>query len=234
MIKYLTRNYDFVYGIGGEESTRAILPKLGFRPIAEALTWARPIRPWRQMLKHQSKDWHLPARFARNFWWSRIPPRRVPREWAAAAATNEGFAILAHERDESFFPYLQQCPLASCLTFNIVNGSRVAGFFALSVVGEQARLVGVWLESPSPENWRVAFHLAHGAALKHTNTSELVAMCSTEASAIGARQAGMPLRVRTPVVLFRKDGTELSPPLQFQLCDSDALFITGQHDTFVT
>ena len=48
LIKDLTKNYDFVYGIGGEEITRAILPKLGFRPVAEALTWARPIRPWRR------------------------------------------------------------------------------------------------------------------------------------------------------------------------------------------
>ena len=42
LIKNLTRTFDFVYGIGGEEITRAILPKLGFRTVAEALTWARP------------------------------------------------------------------------------------------------------------------------------------------------------------------------------------------------
>ncbi len=234
LIKDLTRNYDFVYGIGGEEITRAILPKLGFRPVAEALTWARPIRTWRQMLKHQSKDWQLPLRFARNFYWSRIPPRRVPREWSAVTGSTEGFAIVAGERDESFFRYLQQCPVATSLTFTIVNENRTVGFLALSVVGEQARVAGAWLKSPSPENWRIAFHLAHAAALKHTNASELVAMCSTDASVLGARQAGMPLRVRTPVVLFRRDGSELLPSLQFQMCDSDALFITGQHSTFLT
>ena len=63
-IKNLTKTFDFVYGIGGEEITRAILPKLGFRTVAEALTWARPIRPWRQLLKHQSRDWRLPPRAA--------------------------------------------------------------------------------------------------------------------------------------------------------------------------
>jgi hypothetical protein len=227
-IKNLTRTFDFVYGIGGEEITRAILPKLGFRTVAEALTWARPIRPWRQMLRHQSRDWRLPPRFARNLWWSQIPLRQISSDFATVAATAEGFAIPTGERDESFFRYLQQCPVATCLTFNIADKGRVVGFFALSVVREQARVAGVWLESPSPEIWRIAFHLAHNAALKHTNASELVARCSTEASVIGARQAGMRLLKRTPVVLFRNDGSEVLPPLQFQMCDSDDLFITGR------
>jgi hypothetical protein len=231
-IKNLTKTFDFVYGIGGEEITRAILPKLGFRTVAEALTWARPIRPWRQLLKHQSRDWRLPPRFARNLWWSRIPLRQVPDGWATVAATAEGFAIPADERDESFFQYLQQCPVASSLTFNIVNQGRVVGFFALSVVREQARVAGVWLETPSPEIWRIAFHLASDAALEHTSASELVARCSTVGSAMGARQAGMHLVKRTPVVLFRKDGSEVLPPLQFQMCDSDDLFIAGSR--FVT
>ena len=234
LIKHLTKSYDFVYGIGGEEITRAMLPKLGFRTVAEALTWARPIRPWRQILKHQSKDWRLPPRFVRNFYWSRIPPRQLPPGWGAVAASAEVPAILGAERDESFFRYLQQCPVATCLTFNIVNQGRVVGFFALSLAGEQARVAGVWLESPSPEIWRIAFHLAHDAALKHSRASELVARCSTEASAIGARQAGMRLLKRTPVVLFRQDGSERLPSLQFQMCDSDDLFIRGRQATFLT
>ena len=234
LIKHLTRNYDFVYGIGGEEKTRKILPKMGFRPVAEALTWARTIRPWRQILRHQSKDWKLLPRFVRNFWWSKIPLRPGLREWAADAATAEGFAIPAAERDESFFRYLQQCPVATCLTFNIVNQGRIVGFFALLVIGEQARVAGVWLDSPSPETWRIAFHIAQEAAVQHTEASEIVARCTTEPSFIGAQQAGMHLRESTPVLLFRKDGSELLPPLQFHLCDSDALFLTGGLTTFLT
>jgi hypothetical protein len=237
LLMSLTKSYDFAYGIGGEEITRSILPKLGFRTVAETLTWARPIRTWRQMLKHQSKDLRLPLRFVRNIWWSMNPPRRVPRGWAAvepAAVGTGGLAVLAGERDPSFFRYLQQCPVAPCLTFNVVHEDRIVGFFALLVVGEQARVAGVWLENPSPENWRIAFNLAQDAALKHTAASEIIARCTTEACAVGAKQAGMHLRGRTPVVLFRKDGTELLPSLQFQMCDSDALFIGGRLGTFLT
>ena len=195
--------------------------------MAEALTWARPIRPWRQLLKHHSRDLRLPPRFARNLWWSRIPLGQVPEGWAAVAVTAEGFAILAGERDESFFRYLQQCPVASSLTFNIVNHGRVVGFFALSVVREQARVAGVWLETPSTEVWRIAYHLASDAALEHTGASELVARCSTEASAIGAKQAGMHLVKRIPVVLFRKDGS-ISPYHPFSSRCATATIFSSQ------
>ena len=233
----LTKSYDFVYGMGGSEMTRSILPKLGFRKVAEALTWARPLRPWRQMLKHQRKDLRLPLRLARNIWWSRIPPRVIPRGWAPVepgAGSAGWLAALARERDEFFFRYLQQCPVAPCLTFHIANGGRIVGFFVLSVVGEQARVAGVWLENPSPDTWRIAFHLAQDAALKHTNTSELIARCTTEASAIAAGQAGMRLRMRTPVVLFRKDGGAEPLPLQCHLCDSDAIFQGWRLTGFLT
>jgi hypothetical protein len=237
----LTKNHDFVYGIGGEGITRSILPKLGFRTVAETQTWARPIRPLQQMLQHQSKDVRLPLRFARNSWWSAMPRRSIPRGWSAVehelseAGAPAGIAVLRGERDESFFRYLRQCPLAPCHSFNLVNDGRIVGFFALSVAGEQARVAGVWLENPSPENWRIAFQLAQDAALRHTNASEIVARCSAGESFLGAEQAGLRLRARMPVLLFRKDGnTELVPPLQFQLCDSDALFLRGRLAMFLT
>jgi hypothetical protein len=233
----LTKSYDFVYGMGGSEMTRSILPRLGFRKVAEALTWSRPLRPWRQMLKHQSKDLRLPLRLARNIWWSRIPPRLVPRVWAAVelGLGSVGWpAALSGERGETFFRYLQQCPVAPCLTFQIASEGRTVGFFALSVVGEQARLAGVWLENPSPDLWKIAFQLAQQAALKYTDTSELIARSTTEAIAIAAGQAGMRVRERTPVVLFRKDGCAEPLLLQCHLCDSDSIFLAWDLTGFLT
>ncbi len=233
----LAKNFDFVYGMGGTEMTRAILPRLDFRTVAEALTWARPLRPWRQMLHHQTKDWRLPLRLARNIGWSMIPPKQVPHGWTAlgpGAGRAAALTVLSCERDESFFRYLEQCPVAPCLTFHIVREGLVVGLFALSVVEEQSRLAGVWLENPSPNNWRIAFHFAQKAALKYTNTSELIARCATEASAIAAKHAGMRVRDRTPVVIFRKDGGAESLPIQCHLCDSDAIFMGWRQTGFLT
>lgn len=237
LLMSLAKNYDFVFGIGGSEMTRAILPKLGFRIVATAATWARPIRPWRQMLMHQNRDWRLPLRFARNFWWSRIPSGRNLSDWSAVepGADNAGRLVLsASERGTSFFQYLQQCPLSRILTFNLVNEGRVVGSFALSVVGEQTRVAGVWLENAAPEIWRIAFSLAQDAAWKLTNTCELIARCTTEASAIAAEQAGMRLREQTPVFLLRKEHNAEPLPMQYHLADNDALFSGEWPGRFLT
>jgi hypothetical protein len=237
LLMRLTERYDFVYGMGGSEITRTILPQLGFHTVAEALTWARPLRPWEQILKHQSRDLRLPLRLGRNVWWSRRPSTAVPHGWVAvepSAGRIGELVALASERDESFFAYLQKCPVARSLTFHIENDGRKAGFFVLFVVGEQARVAGMWLENPSPEIWRIAFQLAQDAALKHTNASEIAARCTTEAGAIGAGQAGMRLRERIPVMLFRRDCAHEPLPLQHQLCDSDAIFRVDQPTEFLT
>jgi hypothetical protein len=234
LLQRMTRSYDFVYSIGGSEMTQTILPKFGFRTVAQTLSWARPIRPWRQMLHHQSRDLRLPLRLARNIWWSRTPARAIARGWAAVEAGAGAGPDFPAERDDAFFRYLQQCPAARCLTFHILSQSRKVGFFALSILREQTRITGVWLEDPSPENWRTAFHLAQEAALRHTDTSEIIATGATEASARAAGEAGMRLRGSLPVFLFRKSGGTDAVPLQFQLSDHDAFFRGGRLADFWT
>ena len=185
----LTKSYDFVYGMGGSEMTRSILPKLGFRTVAEALTWhAHSVRGG----KCSSTRARIYASrcASREISVVEETSKTVPRGWAAVKP-GAGSARGLSERDESFFRYLQKCPVAPCLTFHIANEGRFVGFFALCVVGEQARVAGVWLENPSSDIWRIAFHLAQEAALRHTNTSELIARCTTGPSAIAAEQTGM-------------------------------------------
>jgi hypothetical protein len=237
VLQRLIKEYDFVYSIGGSDMTQTILPKFGFRRVGDTLSWARPIRPWRQMVQHQTKDFRIPLRLARNLWWSKWPVPAMERGWMIRAASGdggEGLAALGRERCGAFFRYLKQCPGARCLTFTIENDSRKEGFLAMSIVREQARIAGVWLEEPSPSNWRLAFHLAQELARKTTDTSELIASCVTEESAAGAELAGMRLRARTPVYLFRKSWVEGTLPLGFQVCDNDSVFLRERTASFLT
>jgi hypothetical protein len=236
LLQRLTRKYNFVYSIGGSEMTQVILPKFGFHIDDYALTWACPIRPWRQMLRHQSRDLRLPFRLVRNMLWSKTPRNNLERGGSAvktAMPGSEGLESFTKERDEYFFRYIQQCPVAQYLAFDIVTNDRKTGLLVLSIVQNQSRIAGVWLEVPSPENWRVAFQLALKACKEYTDTSELIARCATPASHTGAEQAGMRLRARTPVLIFRKDkNSEI--PLQFQLCDNDELFLGWRLTHFLT
>ena len=237
ILQYVKERYDFIYSIGGSEMTQTIMPKFGFRAAGSALTFARPLRPWRQILQHQSRDARLPLRLARNLWWSKTPARAHTPGWVATeAAAGELDALVAPacERDANFLGYLQRCPSARCLVFHILNEGRKSGFFALSVVGKQVRLAGLWLENPALESWRIALCLAQDAALRHTAASELVFRTANEAAAAAAAQAGLRLRAQTPVIVLRKGRPEAALPLHFQMWDNDSAFLGSGGTEFLT
>jgi len=236
LLQRLTKSYDFIYSIGGSDMTQAILPKFGFRVSTKALTFARPLRPWRQMLQHQSKDVRLPLRLARNFWWSRTPARVLTPGWVAteaAASDVSGTEVLTADRDGSFFHYLQQCPAARFLGFHILNEGRKSGFFALSVVGKQARLAGLWLENPSSECWRIAFHLVQDAALRHTAASELFP--HRRRGSRGSRNSGRyAIAGADPGFPLTEGNRGAALPLHFQMWDNDSAFLGSDRAEFLT
>ena len=237
LLQRLSETCDFLYAIGGTEITLSILRALGFRQIAEALVWARPIRPWRQILNHQSVDLRLPLRLLRNFWWSKTPRAAVEDGWSAlqlGERHRNGLQAFAKERDDSFFPYVERCPVARCLIFNVFEKDRPVGFFVLAAKWEQTRIAGVWLEDTSPGAWRAVFQLAQDVALRLTSTSEIVVRGTTEACATAAAQTGMRLRASVPVLLHRKAGTAGPLPLQFHFLDNDDFFLGGRLSGFLT
>jgi hypothetical protein len=232
LLHRLTRTFSFVYSIGGSEMTREILPKFGFKRVAEVLTWARPLRPWRQIALHQQKDLRLPVRLARNLWWAGSPARKSPSAWRAVQ-TAPGHLVRGPgaERNSSFFEYLSRCPAIRDLTFQILKDGNPVGFFALSLVQRQARVIGIWLDEPGTESWRRVFELAQDAALRSTDACEIAAQGIYDPSAMDL--AGMRVRGETPVFFYRRDGNLDFRPLRFQFADNDSIFLAGPAPAFL-
>lgn len=230
LLQKLTQQFDFIYGIGGSSITLEILPKFGFNIVGDAYTWARPLRPFQQVLHHQHKDWRIGARFARNLWWSRFPARSKHRGWVVVP-TDAGSV---KERDEGFFRYLRACPTTVCQTFQLRNGERQEGFLALMTAEKQARIAGIWLREQSTENLRMAFELAQEAAVSHTDACEIVTRGLPEQSRIAAESAGLRLRENNPVFLYKKRGTTDGLALGFQMADNDAIFLGERAPRFLT
>jgi hypothetical protein len=230
LLQKLTQRFDFIYSIGGSEMTQEILPKFGFQVVGEAHTWARPLRPFRQALHHQYKDVRLPVRFARNFWWSRSPGKANRQGWTVEPS-DAGFAA---ERGAAFFRYLQRCPVAKCLAFEVRKNGQSVGQLALMVAQKQARLVGIWLADSTVESRRIAFELAQEAALRHSDACEMVARALSEETRSAAAAAGMRLRNRHAVLVYKKRGSKPGLPLDFQLGDNDAIFLSDRGPSFST
>ena len=226
LAKRLMKTCAFTYIVGGTAMTQAMAPRVGFRDIGESVTWARPLRPWKRLLRNGRFDLDAVRSVPGKIVWAYTPTRSVGRRWTVAEV-NAGSSdplVPAFERGNGFFDYLDRCPRASCLRFHILNGGRKVGSFALVVGRLQARVAGAWLEDPSAENWRIAFNLAQAAALERTGALDFAARCSTEASAAGAARAGMHVAKRSRVLFRAPSGFDL-PALQYQLCDNDDVFL---------
>ncbi len=228
LMQFAAREFDFVFSIGGTGDTQRILPRLGFQVVAEAVTFARPLRPWRQAWRHQSRDWRLPARTLRNFWWSVSPFSVAPHGCEAAeldADTAGELRLSAQNRDAGFFRFLSRCPCARSLTFRLNHGGRDKGLLLLLADGEQARIGGLWLDSPGTDDWQSALQLARDTAVRHTSASELVYRTSAAECQAAALAAGLRIRARDPLFFLGKGGAAGLVLPEANLADDDAAFL---------
>ena len=221
--QHMAELFDFQLSIGGAQMALDILPALGFTPIGTAYSWARPLRPLRQILNHQQRNWRLAPRLARNLWWS-----LAPRRSAGDAGHYEPIEHCSSgERSARFFDYLRACPGASVHNFAIAGPSGPIGEFALVVIALQARIAGIWLRQPTADNWTLALECAQRAALAHTDACEIVFRSASEASRAAAPRAGLHLVASEQICTRGRDGGVVYPPLDYQLCDNDATFLSS-------
>jgi hypothetical protein len=224
LVQRLIRRFDFMYSIGGSCMTQNVLPAFGFKEVTQAWLGVRPLRPLRQILFHQTRNWKLPARLARNAWWSVAPMGRAGNGWTAVDFDPPVYC----QRGPGFFRYIEQCP-----TIHVRFYRHEEGWFALSVVQKQARIVGVWLKDASPANWRSAYLAAQQAARAITDTCEISAAGSAGTSEAAAQQAGFRIVRREPVYLLQKAGAPLMP-FEFQLADNDEFFLSTGGPAFLS
>ena len=192
VVQRLLKMFDFMYAIGGTEMTRKVLPAFGFAEVTEAWFGARPLRPFRQVLDHPIDNWKFPARLARNTLWSLHPRPPKTSEWRLAPADlNQTPPALAGtdriQRSNAFFRYLQACPISSVTVYDLEKDGLLHGRLALSAVGEQSRVLGVWPAPGSVEALAAACTLVQAAA---SPSSEIVIQGSTRESKALAIKAG--------------------------------------------
>ncbi len=234
LVQRLIRQFDFMYSIGGSSMTQTVLPAFGFKEVTQAWLGVRPLRPLRQMLFHQTRDWKLLVRLARNTWWSMAPMARGGNAWSAAEASADDFdPPVWCPRSPGFFRYIEQCPTIHLRLYRLLAKGIEEGWFALSVVQKQARIAGVWLKDPSSANWRSAYRAAQEVAGSIAEAYEIAAAGSAGASEMAAQHAGFRIVRREPVYLLQKVGTPLMP-FEFQLADNDEFFLSAGGPAFLS
>jgi hypothetical protein len=236
---------DFIQAIGGTEMTRRVLPACGFTERAHAWRGARPLRPVRQILRHQSRNWKLAPRLVRNWTWSRAPKSVLAPEWSVETIHPEALSEYARAtrrppslfsaRTPEFFEFYLRCPVGRVTLHQVRKGGAPQGHFLLLTLRGQARLAGMWLCEATPENWYATFLLAQRAAISFTDVDELVAAGTRGVSEEAAIAAGLRITGDVPVFLLGSSRRlSLPPDYQFQLCDDDEAFLDSGGPDYLT
>ena len=249
LVQRLSAMFDFIYSIGGSDMTRKALPAFGFQEYARQWNGARPLRPLRQMLTHQYRNWKLAPRALRNSLWALSPGNAgqndpaenrtweeiTPESIAEDLFLGVGSGVCFSPRRPAFFEYLLRCPIAQVRLFGIRDKNGLAGHFALAILRRQARLAGVWLREPGQGALQTAFALAQQAARRIPGTCEIVAAGTAGPSEVAAVASGFRVVGYSPVYLLNKKGRlDLPPDFQFQLSDSDAWFLDSGSSSYWT
>ncbi len=240
--KRIMQLFDFVYTVGGSADARRVLPALGFRSIKPVWSAARPLRPGRQMLRHQQRGWKTPARFIRNMVWSLLPRRVESQGWSLGPAnlvdTSDEPAALGPDgclgRSPAFFRYLQRCPSARVEVLQLNKDGQDEGRVAISYLSNQARIAGIWLHRSSAEALLAAYRLAEGASRSADMALEVTANGSTEKRAKAAATAGLRIRGYRPAYVFSRQLAVGESTFDFQAADNDGAFFSDARPEFLT
>jgi hypothetical protein len=236
LVQKLAAMFDFIYSIGGSEMTRRVLPAFGFAEYTQQWNGARPLRPVRQILTHQNRNWKLAPRFVRSCLWAWPKgPEGLHKGWRSEEIAPDAISDELHSthvvdscfspRPPAFFEYLLRCPIARVRLYGIWDERELKGHFAVGVVRGQARVAGVWLRDPDSDAWKAAFYITQQVARRLEGVHEIVAAGTEGESEEGAARSGLRIVGHTPVYLLNKKGKLVLPPnFQFQLSDDDALF----------
>ena len=229
---------------GGTSITRSILPVVGFRAHGVVYSFARPVRPLRQMLTTAERRPKLAGRFARNVLWHAMSPLRSPAGWSAVAVDPEEIpeslwprptaetAVTA--RDAAFCRYFADSPAARHVLFGLAKRGALAGYFCVSYARHVARIADLWLPSTDAADWRDAFRTAAFAAAREPDVCEVSAWASTALGADGLRRAGFRPRDCAALTLLGDARVLAGRALHVQMLDCDASFLAGNGVSYLT
>jgi hypothetical protein len=229
---------------GGSETTRRILPVIGFRPYGELDWFARPVRPLGQALTSAESSWRRPARLLRNTLWRVSPPLSLPRGWSASPLAPEEVperlwpqpspAVAVTARDTGLYRYFVDCPSARHLLFGLEKGRELVGYCCLAFTPHVARIADLWLPSPDVDDWCAGFRTAAVLAAREKDVYEISAWASTPLGNEGLGRAGFRLRDRSSVSVFGDARLLEGRKLHVQMLDCDASFLSGETVSYLT
>jgi hypothetical protein len=246
LLRRITSLVDLTCAIGGAPATRKILPVFGFQPAGTVWTMALPLRPWRQMRTHQNRNWRLPVRMVRNSFWNwtrsrgtgqgqhpwtveRAAPEAIPETlWEAG-----GEGALRRKRTAASAAYFLSCPGADCRLYLAREGGQPQGCIVVACVKGQARIADLWVSEPDEDRYRAMYGLACQACYDFPEAAEAVGYAAIDSRLEAMKKSGFAPVKELPVGIFTR-GSAAGGPVDWQMIDNDAAFLSGSSPAYYT
>jgi predicted N-acetyltransferase YhbS len=229
------RAAESAFLIGGVEVTRLIVPKLGFRPFADATIRARWIRPWREFRQREMSVRAL-QRLAHGVLHLLRNKRLVPGRWVATKVDAFDARIepvlafqparrTVFQRTIASLNHMLACPSVEMRGYLLRDESRVRGYAILAYLGWEARLIDISIDSERPEDWTAAYGAAAAVARLDPGVCRIRAMTAVPEQNASLERNGFWINQSEPFLLF---GSKVSPPelpLDVQFFESDLGYV---------
>jgi hypothetical protein len=229
---------DILLTIGGSRDTRNLLPKLGYRTCGELRQYARVIRPWLLFRTTPQKNWKTPVKFLRNSARALTGIPSAPKGWEAervisfaglmdTGAIGQKTSFTSPRRTAAGLNHLLSCPAAGFSGYQVRDAQRLRGYFLLSRIGRQARIVDIQMDGEDPESWQAICAIAARTAAEDPEICEIVAASSIELMGEAWLRAGF-VQCRTDQIFCYDRRNLVSPglPLYLNLVDGDGCFLS--------
>ncbi len=239
LMKHVARLVDGLLSIGGDvQTTRRLLPHIGFRSYGEAMGYVRPLHPLRTLGSGADIGWRLLPRLARRVLWRLTAPsggvanwqvRRVDasklHELASVLPTpGRGMAVL--ERSAEQLQYMLSCPIVPLELHALEQAGRPHGYFLLARAPGQVRLADCWIKSEEPADWCSLVQCAVQQATSYPDAAEIVTWSNDSLLSRCLLDCGFHARMAQPVQLMLRNGRVLSAlSLRVQMLDADATYL---------
>jgi hypothetical protein len=233
--------------IGGSQDTRTILPKIGYTQIGDFKRYARVVRPWLQVRSTPHHNWKAPLRLLRNVTWALPSLPSPPAGWHSLriSAFDSSMDKLLRQKVTAGFAssirtwvglnHLLACPAAKFSAFVISESREPRGYFVLSQIGHQSRIVDIQVNLESPDAWQAAYGVAAWTAAQDHSVCEIVAGTSAEPTSRALVQLGFHVRRIEPIYFCDPRGV-LRPAssLRLNLADGDSCFRSNPAFPYLT
>jgi hypothetical protein len=221
--------------IGGAPATRLIVPRIGFRHVGEALTYAAWLRPWRefQMRRREGRSilrlLHGVTHPARN-------PMRTNARWdfAAVKEFDDSLMPLLNEaqitwtfcgRTLADLNYVLQCPQLKTQGFLLRRSGQLIGYFILGrgKADWEARLLDLMVNSADADDWNSACSAVTNAARLDPEVCRIRALATIPILSHALAWNGYWRQYKEPIMIH-DPANHLSHalPASFQLIDGDS------------